>query len=183
MTSETKAVEIIAELMALSARTAPKARGTDSIVVKVVAGEDLKNLVGEVRRIGEAKGFKPFLRDAGNMEQSDACVLIGSQGENVVGLDCAACGYPTCQEMLEAQKDLVGQNKPFHGPNCAIRMTDLGIALGSAAKTASIHNVDNRIMFSAGVGALALGWLNGCNVAYGIPLNAAGKSIYFDRQI
>ena len=71
--------------------------------------------------------------------------------------------------------------KPFHGPNCVIKMADLGIALGSAAKTASLHNVDNRVMFSAGVAALSLGWLEGCSVAYGLPLKASGKSIYFDR--
>jgi uncharacterized ferredoxin-like protein len=181
MTSEAKAVEMVAELMALSARTAPKARGTDSIVIKVVAGEDLRSLAREMRRLGEARTFKFLLRDASNMEQSDACVLIGSQGNSIAGLDCGGCGYATCEEMLEAQKDFIGQDKPFHGPNCAIRMADLGIALGSAAKTASLHNVDNRIMFSAGVGALSLGWLDGCNVAYGIPLKASGKSIYFDR--
>ena len=183
MTSETKAVEIVAELMALSARTAPKARGTDSIVVKVVAGEDLKSLAEEMRHIGEARGQKFILRDSGNMEQSDACVLIGSQGESVAGLDCGGCGYNTCQEMQEEQKGLGSQKTPFHGPNCVIRMADLGIALGSAVKTASIHNVDNRIMFSAGLSALSLGWLDGCNVAYGIPLKALGKSVYFDRPI
>jgi uncharacterized ferredoxin-like protein len=181
MTSEAKAVEIVAELMALSARTAPKARGTDSIIVKVVAGEDLRSLAKEMDRLGEARAFKSLLRDAGNMEQSDACVLIGSKGNSIAGLDCGGCGYATCQEMLEAQKGLDSQDRPFHGPNCAIRMADLGIALGSAAKTASLHNVDNRIMFTAGVGALSLGWLEGCNVAYGIPLKASGKSIYFDR--
>lgn len=183
MTSETKAVKIVAELMALSARTAPKARGTDSIMVKIVAGEDLKSLAEEMRRIGEARDQKFLLRDAGNMEQSDACVLIGSVGEDVAGLDCGGCGYSTCREMREAQKGQSDRKTPFHGPNCVIRMADLGIALGSAAKTASIHNVDNRIMFSAGLGALSLGWLEGCNVAYGIPLKAAGKSVYFDRPV
>ena len=134
-----------------------------------------------MRQIGEARGLKFILRDAGNVLQSDACVLIGSQGESTVGLNCGGCGYPTCQEMQGAQKDQSSQKTPFHGPNCAIRMADLGIALGSAAKTASIHNVDNRIMFSAGLSALSLGWLEGCMVAYGIPLKASGKSVYFDR--
>ena len=85
--------------------------------------------------------------------------------------------------MLEAQKQFPGKEleKPFHGPNCIIKMADLGIALGSAAKTASLHNVDNRVMFSAGVAALSLGWLEGCSVAYALPLKASGKSIYFDR--
>ena len=181
MTGTFTAVEMVAELMALSARTAPKARGLDSIMVRVVSGEDLARLAGEVRRLGEALGMKFLLRDAGNLEQSDACVLIGCRGTDFVGLDCGACGYSTCKEMIAAQGETREKKKPFSGPNCAIKMTDLGIALGSAAKTASLHNVDNRIMFSAGVGALSLGLLEGCGVAYGIPLKASGKSIYFDR--
>jgi uncharacterized ferredoxin-like protein len=71
--------------------------------------------------------------------------------------------------------------KLFHGPCCAIKLTDLGIALGSAAKTASLHNVDNRIMFSAGAAALSKKLLPGSMVAYALPLKASGKSIYFDR--
>lgn len=183
MTEMADAVKMVAELMALSARTAPKGRGQDSIVIKVAADEDLKKLAGEMRRLGEAVGIKIFPRDAGNMDRSDACVLIGCRGGDVMGLDCGGCGYATCKEMLEAQAAFASQKKPFHGPNCIIKMADLGIALGSAAKTASLHNVDNRIMFTAGVGALSLGWLEGCNVAYGIPLKASGKSIYFDRPV
>lgn len=183
MTSETRAVEIVAELMALSARTAPKGKGQDSLVIRVVVGDDIKTLAGKMRILGESTGIKILLRDAGNMEQSDACVVIGCKGADVAGIDCGGCGFATCKEMLKAQEANASQKKPFHGPNCAIKMADLGIALGSAAKTASLHNVDNRIMFTAGVGALSLGWLEGCNVAYGLPLKASGKSIYFDRQV
>ncbi len=178
------AVEMVAELMTLSARTAPKGRGQDSIVIKVVAGEELGMLSRELRRLGEARGIKFFLRDAGNLEKSEACLLIGSKATDSVGLDCAGCGYATCNDMLEAQKQFreLELEKSFHGPNCIIKMADLGIALGSAAKTASLHNVDNRIMFSAGVAALSLNWLEGCIVAYGLPLKASGKNIYFDRS-
>jgi len=178
-----RAVEMVAELMALSARTAPKGRGQDSIVIKVVAGEELQTLSRELRRLGEARGIKFYLRDAGNLEKSDACVLIASKALDYVGLDCGGCGFATCQDMLEAHKQFLekGLEKPFRGPNCVIKMADLGIALGSAAKTASLHNVDNRVMFTAGVAALSLGWLEGCSVAYGLPLKASGKSIYFDR--
>ena len=97
-----------------------------------------------------------------------------------VGLNCGACGYATCAEMLDAQRGISYGNS-IQGPSYAVRMADLGIAVGSAVKTASIHNVDNRVMYSVGVGALALGWLEGCGVAYGIPLRASGKNIFFDR--
>jgi len=178
-----KAVEIVAELMALSARTAPKGRGQDSIVTRIVAGGELQELARELRHLGEVRGIKFFIRDAGNLERSDACLLIGCKAADSAGLDCGGCGSSTCKEMHERQKDFSDKEpeKPFHGPNCVIKMADLGIALGSAAKTASLHNVDNRIMFSAAVAALSLNLLEGCHVAYAIPLKASGKSIYFDR--
>lgn len=177
---EKSAVETVAGLMALSARTAPKAKGQDALVIRVLAGDELKELARGMDALGTDRGIRFFLRDSRNMAESDACLLIGTRREPAAGLDCGACGFPTCAEML---KEDPGKNRTlFAGPNCAVRMTDLGIALGSAVKTASFHNVDNRVMYSAGVTALALGLLDGCTVAFGIPLSASGKNIFFDRK-
>ena len=175
------AVEVVAHLMALSARTAPKARGTDALVIRVLKDRSLLDLAGEMKRIGEARKIAFFVRDAGNLEESDACVLAGLRAGSTVGLDCGGCGHRTCAGMLVAQEEFSGNDLPFSGPNCSVRVTDLGIALGSAAKTAGLHNVDNRIMYSAGVAALKLGMMEDCTIAYGIPLKAAGKNIFFDR--
>jgi uncharacterized ferredoxin-like protein len=61
-------------------------------------------------------------------------------------------------------------------------MADIGIAIGSAVKTAQVHNADNRIMYSGGVAARNLGIVpEDCTVAYAIPLSATGKNIFFDR--
>jgi len=182
MDPEKEGVRIVASLMALSARTAPKARGVDDLVIRMAEGPELSRLAGEMRKYGEETGTGFFVRDAGNIEKSDLCLILGWKGESVTGLDCGACGYQTCAMMLEAQKEASVMGSFFSGPNCAIRMTDLGIALGSAVKTASIHNVDNRVMYSAGVCALRLGWLEGCYVAYAIPISVSGKNIYFDRS-
>jgi len=57
---------------------------------------------------------------------------------------------------------------------------DLGIAVSSAVKTASIHNVDNRIMYRIGPVARKIGLID-ADVALGVPLSATGKNIYFDR--
>ena len=177
-----RAVEMVAELMALSARTAPKGRGQDSIETVILCGDRLQELADEMRKMGRARGLNFFLRDAANVEKSDACLVIGLRGESV-GLDCGGCGHITCQKMHDAQRDFLEKQpeKLFHGPCCAIKVTDLGIALGSAAKTAGLHNVDNRIMFSAGAAALSNKMLQGCLMAYALPLKAGGKSIYFDR--
>jgi uncharacterized ferredoxin-like protein len=177
---EKKAVETVAGLMALAARTAPKAKGQDALVTRVLAGEELAALSRGMDALGTDRGIRFFLRDAGNVGESDACLLLGMQREPTAGLNCGACGFPTCADML--REDPVKNRTLFQGPNCAVRMADLGIALGSAVKTASLHNVDNRVMYSAGVTALAMGLLDGCTVAYGIPLRATGKNIFFDRR-
>jgi uncharacterized ferredoxin-like protein len=58
---------------------------------------------------------------------------------------------------------------------------DMGIALGSAVKTASLFNVDNRVMYRAGVVARKLGLID-ADVALGVPLAATGKNVFFDRS-
>jgi len=177
---EKKAVETVAALMALSARTAPKAKGQDALVARVLVGDEVKELARGMDALGTDKKIRFFLRDAGNVKESDAVLLLGIRREPTAGLDCGACGFATCAEML--MEDPARNKTLFSGPNCAVRMADLGIAVGSAVKTASIHNVDNRVMYSAGVTALALGLLEDCTVGYGIPLRASGKNIYFDRK-
>ena len=57
---------------------------------------------------------------------------------------------------------------------------DLGIALWSAAKTAGVLNVDNRIMYTIGAAARKLKLLSS-DVVIGFPLSVTGKSPYFDR--
>lgn len=184
MNGESRAVRIVADLMALSARTAPKAKGDDTLVIRVAVGGEVLALAEEMRTISEQQEIRFFARDADNVTISDACLLIGTHGEVTAGVNCGGCGYPSCHEMRDAfeKKDSGLHQTPFTAPNCVLRVTDLGIAVGSAVKTAAIHNVDNRVMYSAGVAALSLGWLEDCTMAYGIPVSVSGKSPYFDRQ-
>lgn len=67
----------------------------------------------------------------------------------------------------------------YPGPNCIFKITDLGIAIGSAVKCAASHNIDNRVMYTAGVAARRLGLMEDCTVVYGIPLKVSGKDIFF----
>jgi uncharacterized ferredoxin-like protein len=172
---------MVATLMTLAARTAPKAKGIDVIGTRVASGEDLVRLSDAMREYGKTHNMGFFIRDSGNVAASDACLIIAARGQVVTGLNCTGCGYPSCEAMAEAFRERAENFLPFRGPNCVLRMADLGIAVGSAVKTAALHNVDNRVMYSAGVGALILGWFPDYTVAYGIPLKASGKNIFFDR--
>ena len=82
---------------------------------------------------------------------------------------------------LEVVND--GDVTALAGAMCIEDTGVLGIALGSAVKTAQVHNADNRIMYSGGVAAIDLGLMGkDCTVAYAIPLSATGKNIFFDRS-
>lgn len=183
MSAESDAVVQVAGLMALAARTAPKSVGLDSIVVEVVQGGELAKIADEMVRIAGEKGKGFFRVNGGQVRESDAMVLIGVKGRTALGLNCGGCGYASCSEMEQAVSATKTPGTDYPGPNCIFKVTDLGIAVGSAVKTASIHNVDNRIMYSAGVAAMRLGILKDCSIVYGIPLKASGKNIYFDAAV
>ena len=179
MTIESDAVKSVAGLMALAARTAPKAAGIDSIKIEVLAGKEQAKLGDEMIRMGKASGLDFFRINGEKVKESDATILIGVEGRKGPGANCGGCGFASCAGMAKAAKATKAKTL-YGGPNCVLKISDLGIAVGSAVKTAAIHNVDNRIMFTAGVAALAQGRLAGCSVAYGIPLKASGKNIFFD---
>lgn len=168
-------IAVAAQLMELAAHTAPKTAGKDFVVTRIISGDDRARLADTMVAYGQESGKKNFDRDGENVRQSAAVLLIGLQTPKTSGLNCGACGNPKCSLLPAAQ-----EGPEFNGPWCAWRLVDLGIALGSAVKMASLLNVDNRIMYRIGVAARRLGLLE-ADVLVGIPLSATGKNIYFDR--
>jgi len=169
-------IEMVAQLMAISATTAPKSKGENFVQTKLLKGEVLKELADAMFAFGQRTKKKDFDRDSKNVAQSEAVLLIGLKKANVLGLDCSACGFTDCKTFQKQTKE----SGEFVGPTCAFRLLDMGIALGSAVKTASMLNVDNRIMYRAGVVAREMNIVD-WEFVMGIPLSVSGKSIYFDR--
>jgi uncharacterized ferredoxin-like protein len=177
--AEREAILEAAKLMLAAARTAPKTAGIDDILTLIVYGEEKDAIAEKMNEIAEQRNIDGFKRDAKNVKDSEAIVLIGVRGSKSIGINCGACGYKNCKEFEEAEKG-VGQD--FTGPTCVFKALDLGIALGSAVKMAGLLNVDNRIMYRIGTAALKLNLMPQATVAMGIPLSAKGKNIYFDRK-
>ena len=169
-----ESLRMVADLMAIAARTAPKTRGEDFIVVEVVEGETVQRLGRGMINHGRQHDDAGFERDGQNTLDSEVVVLIGIKDADVADLNCGACGAENC--ILINTFD--GQ---FKGPNCALRLLDMGIALGSAVKIAGLMNVDNRVMYRVGVVAREMKLVD-ADFVMGIPLSATGKSIYFDRS-
>lgn len=167
---EERAVERIADLMCVAARTAPKAKGIDNLVTLIVNGQDKEQLSAEMRRIAQESGMEFFQRDANCIDKAALVVLLGQKVKPMGVKPCGYCGYADCAKCAQGTG------------LCAVSLGDLGIALGSAVNSASLYHADNRVMFSAGKAALNIGFLGDeVKVAYGIPLSITGKSPFFDR--
>ena len=171
---EQKAILDAAALICAAARTAPKAKGIDNIVTLVLTGEDIAILSKKMQEIGLREFGQPeghFARDAANLLQAQAVVLIGVK-RHWYGLPyCSMCGFTNCDECKKANA------------NCAFAPIDLGIAIGSAVAAAADLRIDNRILFSAGKAAEEMGYLDGQDIIWqGIPLSIGGKNPFFDRK-
>ncbi|MCS7095471.1 MAG: DUF2148 domain-containing protein [Nitrososphaerota archaeon] len=150
--AEAEAAFAAAKLMVASARTAPKARGIDKVTAAIVTGEDKDKLADAMTRItGLPIPEERLKKQIMNVNNADAVVLIGVKTDDV-----------------KDENDWV------------MRLVDLGIAIGSAVKTASILNIDNRVMFTVGKAAQELKLLEG-DIIFGIPISVRGSNIFFDR--
>jgi uncharacterized ferredoxin-like protein len=170
--AEKNAALHVAELMLAAARTAPKACGIDNIEAVIVDGEEKDRLAEQMRKYSAETGKDFHARDSRNVDGSPVVVVIGVK-KAPTGLDfCGLCGLGNCSATVKA------------GASCALNLTDLGIAIGSAVSVAANHRFDNRVMFSVGKAAMALNYLPpSVKVAFGVPLSASGKSIFFDRGL
>ena len=161
----------IAKMLMTAARTAPKARGTDNLVLAVATDDTIVELAEKMKQLAVERNMEFLNRDAENILNCGAVVLFGMK-ISPLGLNCGACGFKTCGD------------KPKNVP-CFFNANDLGIAIGSAASLAADMRVDSRVMFSVGQAVLALNLLPECSMVLALPLAVKGKSIFcpIDEQI
>ena len=185
-------VRQVAKLMAAAAITAPKSGGQlflqgKHLFIETVIVDDastLRLLAGWMRARGKERREAIWFRDADVAEAVDAVLFVGLADWYPPNYDCGACGYATCAEFLHATRPLRDDSGDleFAGPTCNLRDIDLGIAVGSAAKTAAIHSIDCRCQTRIAVAARKLGVIN-ADIAVALSLSLTHKAVGFDRKI
>ena len=185
-------VQQVAKLMVAAAITAPKSggqlliRGARLFIETVIVDDKntLLSLATWMRARGRERREAIWFRDAQVAENLDCVLFVGLKDWYPPVYDCGACGYATCAEFLEATKDLRDSSEPFEfkGPQCNLRDIDLGIAVGSAAKTASMNNVDCRCQTRIAVAARKTGLID-ADVAVALSLSLTHKNQGVDRTI
>ncbi|MFH1305724.1 MAG: DUF2148 domain-containing protein [Candidatus Omnitrophota bacterium] len=160
----------VAEFMCAAARTAPKAKGVDNLVITILDEADKQKVIQAMEKLAAKDKSRPgMVRDAKNIKKIDHIIVIGTE-KSPLGLNCGFCGYPTCEELSKTNGV------------CSYSALNLGIALGSAVSIASKFHIDNRMMYSIGKAAMESGVLGKTvSMAVGIPLSATGKNPFFDR--
>src|SRR2546426_6537537 len=99
--------------------------------------------------------------------------------------DCGDCGYGPWKEFVRASpahRPAESKYWEFLGPICQIRCIALGIAVGSAAKLASMNNVDTRCQTRVAAAARHLGIIHS-DLAVALSMSVSHKSIFFDKKI
>lgn len=163
----------IAQQMSAAARTAPKARGIDNLIIAIVDKEGIKKIVERMQELSKQdEGFSFFSRDANNILNCEFLLLIGTRIKSLGLKNCNLCGFDSCEEKDKHPKI-----------PCVFNVNDLGIAIGSAVSIAANNRIDNRVMYSIGFAAVNLNLLGeDVNIAFGIPLSISSKNIFFDRK-
>ncbi len=186
-------VRQVAKLMAAAAITAPKSGGQLFLAGKsnfmetvIVENPHERHRLAEwLRARGKERREQIWFRDAEVTEAVDAILFVGLLPEwYPPNYDCGACGYATCAEFLHFTKPLRDDSAEleFTGPVCNLRDIDLGIAVGSAAKTAAIHSIDCRCQTRVAVAARKLGVIR-ADHAVALSLSITHKAIGFDRRM
>ena len=183
----------VAKLCAMAAMTAPKSGGQLFLkgatpFIETVIVEDkatLKRLADWLRERGNQHKEAIWHRDADTAEKLDVVLFIGLAHWYPPQYDCGACGYGTCAEFLQArpQHKKEGSSEwEFEGPICQLRCIDLGIAMGSAAKTASMHNIDTRCQTRIAAAARHLKIIE-ADLAVALSMSVSHKNIFFDKKM
>ncbi len=172
---------MVARSMASAATTAPKSRGFDDLDIKIAIGEEIKRIADKIEEIWRTKyssGTFWFMGpDAEAVRKSLAIFLIGIKAKRPpLNLDCGACGFKTCEEYEKSV------SKEETTALCVFKVLDLGIAAASALTVAGRNFIDNRLMWSVGVAAKELNYIQG-DIVLGIPLSSTGANPFFDRYL
>ena len=138
-----------------------------------------------MRARGKERREQIWFRDAEAAEAVDAILFVGLlPGWYPPNYDCGACGYATCAEFLHYTKTLHSQSAEleFAGPVCNLHDIDLGIAVGSAVKTAAIPSIDCRCQTRVAVAARKIGLIR-ADHSVALSLSMTHKAIGFDRKM
>ncbi|MEM4653413.1 MAG: DUF2148 domain-containing protein [Candidatus Nezhaarchaeales archaeon] len=128
----------------------------DGIEISIIDGKRKKELMKYMYQLAEELRDPLYEVDAQKIEKVDAILLIGLRdGGEVAGMNCGACGFPSCEDMLNNRR----AGLLFPGPTCIVKALRLGMTVGFFVKMHLTSYKDSMTMLRIGVAAKRLGFL------------------------
>jgi len=146
-----------------------KRLGLGDLEVVVMSGRQKEELAKYMYQLAEELRDPSCKADAQEVRRAEAVLLLGLRdGGDVVGMNCGACGFRSCEDMLQGRV----AGLLFPGPTCVLRALDLGVAVGLLAESKLVLTRDKKAMVRVGVAAKRMGLVKS-DVVLGIPLARA----------
>lgn len=138
------------------------------IETKPMDDDQKKELTKYMDQLAEELRDPSYKAEVENVRLADAVILVGLRdGGEVANMNCGACGFPTCEDMLKNRRE----GLLFPGPTCIVRALDLGVAVNYVTKLCTSLDIRSIVSLRVGVAAKRLGYFK-CDVIVGVLLNA-----------
>jgi uncharacterized ferredoxin-like protein len=143
--------------------------GVGDLEVVVVNGRQKEELAKYMYQLADELRDPSCKADAQEIRKAEAVLLLGLRnGGDVVGMNCGACGFRSCEDMLQGRV----AGLLFPGPTCVLRVLDLGAATGLLIGSKLASTRDKKAMVRVGVAAKRMGLVKS-DVVLGILLARA----------
>ncbi|MEM2214875.1 MAG: DUF2148 domain-containing protein [Candidatus Nezhaarchaeales archaeon] len=126
------------------------------IDVSIINSKRKKELMKYMHQLAEELRDPLYEMDAQEIGKVNAILLIGLRdGGEVAGMNCGACGFQSCDDMLNNRR----AGLLYPGPTCIVKALCLGMVIGSFMKMYFTPYRDSLTMLRIGVAAKRLGFL------------------------
>jgi len=174
-----------------SLHKAPQVTGRVKVKTMILTGKVLEFMFEAQAILGRVAIFNILSgatwQRAYYAEEPPVLLLIGAQNiaRSELNWDCGACGFKTCREMNKYHKDVkrgAVAEIMMHGPVCMWKLFDFGVVCDWACAACWQANVTNRIEAASGMCAKAIGFMQDCDVVYGLPIGPMKDMFWYSRE-
>lgn len=143
-----------------------------NLEVSIINGRPKKELAKYMHQLAEELRDPAYKVEAHEVEKASAILLLGlKDGGKIAEMNCGACGFASCEDMLKSRR----AGLLFPGPTCIVETINFGMAVGVLVKAHLISIKDSETMLRIGVAAKRLGFLKS-DLVIGLPLASSETS-------
>ncbi len=173
---------------------APQVSGRVKVKTMILTGKILEFMFDAQMILGRVAAFNILSaaswQRAYYANEPPVLLLIGAENiaRSELNWDCGACGFKRCRDLNRYHAQRKDEERSavakimMPGPVCMWKLFDFGIMCDWACAACWQENVTNRIEAASGMCAKAIGFLEDCDVVYGLPIGPMRDMFWYSRE-